>query len=131
MITLPRTGLAPLVFSGSLLAAAGDRPNVKTSWAVRWHSGQLYRADLGAFVLLLKFNTEQKDEFDRETVLTASDLAGILDLVKKYDPVRWLDDYPAHARWDARREKRNRQIQAQLDEVIEELMSQAGLTETL
>ena len=129
--TLERTGLPALEFHGALLAEAGDRPDVDPAWTVRWHSSAVYNTDKGNLVLLLRFHSDRHDELNQNTVLIASTVTKLAELIDEYDPVEYVADFPAHPRWDKRRDDRARHIENQFDAMISDLMQQAGLTETI
>lgn len=129
--TLARTGLPPLQFEGELMAKAGDRPDVDPAWTVRWHTSAVYATDSGRLVLLLQFHSDRHDELNQNTVLIASTVTKLAELIDEYDPVEYVADFPAHPRWDKRRDDRARHIENQFDAMISDLMNQAGLTETI
>lgn len=131
MITLPRTGLPDLVFDGELIGEAGQRPDTKPDWKVRWHELALYKTDSDKYVGYLRFCTEHDRETPQRIAIVAPSQDQLVNQLADYDPCEWLDPYPDHPKWQKKRERRAAALQDQFDEVCNQAYAEAGFVERL
>lgn len=117
--TLPRTGDAPLRFSGELIAEAdGERQNGREQ--NRWHELRVYRSAVGGYVVAITYRTRWQGEASRDTVVVRADAAGVADFFRHHDPVAGVRGYPDHEQY---RDKQARLL-ADLKERFEGLVSE-------
>ena len=67
-ITLPRTGMTPIRFTGEILSHVSGRDLPKCESRQRWHELTLYRTDSDRFILHAAFRAETRYETDNDQV---------------------------------------------------------------
>lgn len=90
---LPRTGNAPLVFEGELLARDDDR-----SGSTRWHEIEIYAArKVGAYVLRIRFCSPRCSLESEQSIATpCADARELRETLSAYDPTSFIVGFPAH-----------------------------------
>lgn len=92
--TLIRSGMRPVSFTGTLLAAASSsRP--EGIGAGRWHDLALYRTDAGSCVLEIVARSNEQDEGEHHLVRVGRSLADLDSTLLTYNPARILPDSPS------------------------------------
>lgn len=134
-ITLNRTGLPDLTFTGEQIGQGGGRPtNAKPEWTMRWHVVTLYRTQGQALVAHVEYHTEIDRETNVSHVFTAPDGSRpgpLIDQLAEYDPYEFVDRYPDHPRWHKREERRAALITARYDEACQDAYAAAGIVESI
>jgi hypothetical protein len=85
-ITLPRTGKAPLVFTGELVPGADVRGHsVNGRDANRWFDLAVYRTKSGRYVLSIDYKTCWQGELGHEFAEVLDDPAALKDELREYE----------------------------------------------
>ena len=101
-ITLPRSGQAPLQFTGEQIASADSR-DPQGPCQTRWHELAIYRTESGRLVLALEYQTQWQGEHDRSHALVCETPADLLERLATVDPLSDLIGFPPGAQFDAKR----------------------------
>jgi hypothetical protein len=85
-VRLTRTGDAPLVFSGRVLADVSSK-QLGEGDVPRWHDLAIYETAAGQYVVAIGYRTTSKGETGRDTLAVVVDRSELRDALKRYDPV--------------------------------------------
>jgi hypothetical protein len=93
--SIPRTGQAPLVFSGARLAFAATYDPSPPEMQHREFDVAVYRTEAGAIVIQVRYLTTWPDErcHDHATIVLAQ--AHVEAELQRYDPLAHLTDQPS------------------------------------
>ena len=93
--SIPRTGQAPLVFSGARLAFAATYDPSPPEMQHREFDVAVYRTEAGAIVIQVRYLTTWPDErcHDHATIVLAQ--AHVEAELQRYDPLAHLIDLPS------------------------------------
>lgn len=122
-ITLDRTGLPPVAFTGTLLAEVADDPppykGNEENDRRRWHVLRLFRHEDGRFIVAIGFRTRHDKETPNDEVIVCRDQAELFRVLSlddnQYDPCEYLQGYPESWPGDEKKEHSFRQKQARLE----------------
>jgi hypothetical protein len=121
-ITLPRTGQAPLTFSGELLADTdGERQGGKEQ--NRWHELAVYRTAGGKYVIAIRYRTRWQGELDHDTAQIVAAPAGVATELMAYDPCAAVQGFPAGAGYADRQERLLLDIRRRYDAQVSEILA--------
>ena len=120
-ITLPRTGLAPLRFSGELLAEA-DGYRVRGREQNRWHELAVYKTPGGKWVVRIAFRTQWQGELDYDHAEIVTEASAVEDAFATHqiNYIRGFPDGPSHV---DRQRKLLADIQSRYDALVSEILA--------
>lgn len=91
--TLPRSGMAPLMFRGVLLAESDGQRQAGREQN-RWHELAVYVTEAGSYVVRIAYRTRWEGELDRDSAEVVEDAAGVGYTLQDYDPCARVQGYP-------------------------------------
>lgn len=121
--TLPRTGDAPVTFSGSLLAESDGRMQSGRDHN-RYHNIALYRTDGGSYVVSISYRTMWEGEQDQHTVETRGSAAEAVEVLREYDPTDSVMGFPPGAAYAEKQARLLRDIETRYDAQVSELLAE-------
>lgn len=130
--TLARTGDAPLVFSGELLAGESGRWH-RGRERNRWMDVAIYRLDAGGYVYARHYHTLWEGEDERaEAVLVADDEALRTEL-RTWHPAEVLGSvgYPPGAQFEQRQTRMLDALDALYRARVSAVLERAGIVERI
>lgn len=127
-ITLPRSGQAPLQFTGDQVAESGSR-DTKGPCQTRWHEMVVYRAESGKLVLAIEYKTQWQGEHDRFQAWVCETPAGLRERLAEVDPFADLIGFPPGAQFDAKRQHTEKCLRQCWEGAVSELL--AAFPETI
>lgn len=104
MITLTRSGDAPLTFSGELLAESDGQWHTGREQN-RYHSLGIYKTDAGRYVVGVSYSTSWQGEVGRYVAHVAATPAELANWLRNFDPTAHVGGFPPG---DAYAEKQRR-----------------------
>lgn len=121
--TLPRTGDAPVTFSGQLLAESEGRMQSGRDHN-RYHDVALYRTDGGSVVVSISYRTIWEGEQDRHTVEVADSAAAAVAILREYDPTEPVMGFPPGIAYAEKQARLLRDIETRYDAQVSELLTE-------
>jgi hypothetical protein len=119
---LPRTGQAPLMFSGQMLAE-NDGSHQAGREQNRWHALALYRADSGRYVAAIRYHTRWQGEIEHDEARICDSPAEAAEIFRLYDPAVHVQGYPPGVAYEERQARLIsdlvRRYQSQVSEILD------------
>jgi len=84
--SLPRSGSAPLVIKGELLAE-GNGQNPTDKRVKRWHELSLFRASAGQYVVAIHFRCETRHDDPYDEAEVFDNPQDVVSYLEEFDPV--------------------------------------------
>ena len=124
---LTRTGDAPLIFSGELLAAAGDRIHGGQEQN-RWHELLLYRTTGGTYVVGIGYKSTWQGESERFEVhvIPAKHPDEIANILRAYPVAAAVRGYPVGGAYAEKQERLLCDLQSTYETLVSDLLAGAG-----
>jgi hypothetical protein len=121
-IVLPRTGQAPLTFTGELLAES-DGERVAGKEANRWHELAVYRTAGGKYILRIAYRTRWEGELSHDEAEVVAAPEGVGATLRGYNPTGPVQGFPVGDVYAERQGRLladvRRRYNAQVSEVLE------------
>ena len=130
MITVPRSGDAPLRFAGDRLAdasshrASGYRQN-------RWHELAMYRATSGDLVAHVHFSSTWEAEDSRDTAEVHSVPDSLIAWLRGYDPCDDYYGFPEGPQYAAKQERLDAEVRAGYEQAVAAVLADADIHASL
>lgn len=100
---LPRTGAAPLQFSGELIAQSiGEPPTSGKKWQ-RYHNLAIYRSDAGEYILAIAYRCTRDKEPDKDMAYVFAHPRYLADYLAQHNPTSYVVGWPNTPRHRERR----------------------------
>jgi hypothetical protein len=128
-IHLLRTGDAPLEFDGDKIAGVSGRL-FRGKERNRWHELYLYRAG-EKLVLSINYRTQWEGEAEADEVHVCVDDEDLLTILRGFDPAERVQGYPPHEAFAAKQSRLIEDLRATCENLISDLLEEAGIVETL
>ena len=84
-VKLSRSGDAPLLFAGDLVAAAEGQRQLDREHN-RWHDLAVYTRDGGQYAVAIRYETRWTGETGHAEARLVQDAAGVRQVLRQYDP---------------------------------------------
>jgi hypothetical protein len=124
--TLPRSGQAPLRFTGALVAQSDNEGNDNN----RWYRVTVYESQ-GRYVVHVGYHTRWESETDHDYVGVASDPGEVGKLLSSYDVLPEGRGYPPTQAFEERQRRLRAALQRDFDSIVSEVLDAEVFTETL
>lgn len=123
IITLPRSGQAPLQFTGEQIAESGSR-DTQGPCQIRWHELAVYRTDAGKLVLAIEYQTKWQGEHDRYHAWVCETADNLRARLAAVDPFSDLIGFPPGAQFDAKRHHTEKCLRQCWDGAVSDLLDE-------
>jgi hypothetical protein len=127
---LPRSGQAPLKFTGEKIASSEGRIQNGRDHN-RWHDLTVYRTAAGAYVVQIEYRTQWQGECEHAEAIVCSDAAGVEDVFRVYDPAQHCQGYPSGAAYDDRQARLVQDLRARYEAQVSEVLTGEEFAEKL
>lgn len=136
LYSLNRTGKAPLVFRGELVAkVSGERVGSVTH--NRWHELAIYRTVAGSSIVQINYRTTWQNEMSLDSAEWLSlepdqkdnPWPNIGRLLSHYQPTADVAGYPPTEHYREKQQRLLQEIRQRYDVLVSELLAKAGVQE--
>jgi len=122
--TLPRSGQAPLTFTGQQLAESdGERQSGKEH--NRWHELAVWRTTGGKYVVQIAYRTKWQGELDHDAAVIVDQAKDVISVLTGHDPVAHVGGYPIGAAYAERQSRLLADIRARYDSQVSAILESA------
>lgn len=124
--TVTRTGRAPLVFVGELIAEVegdGDK---------RWHDLRLYRTQGGAYVAHVEYRTRWEGEIETSAAEACDSPEDVERFFLDYDPTAHVLGYPPTGpQMQVKQDRLLRELRLRYDDQVSRILDAADIVEVV
>jgi len=124
VITLTRTGKAPLRFTGELLEESDGRIQGGKDHN-RWHHLAVYRTGGNSYVVRIAYKTIWQGELDREITEIVGKPEAVAVVLRDYDPTSHVQGYPPGEHYAAKQARTLDDIRRRYDSQVSEILASA------
>lgn len=117
---LTRTGNAPLVFDGEIIAESNGRV-ASGKEQNRWHDLRLYRTTGGNYVLEIAYISQWEGELGTSVAIQVSK-ESVLEELQMHDPIEYLQGFPRHEQYAEKQANLERWIVARYRAQVSDLL---------
>lgn len=129
-ITLPRSGHAPLRFTGELIAETDGRA-VAGRDHNRWHTLAVYRTSAGRYVVAIGYRTRWEGELDRDLALVCGSPADVAETLLAFDPCDGVQGYPAGEAYAAKQARLILDLRQRFEALVSEVLDSDEFAEEI
>lgn len=123
-ITLPRSGQAPLVFVGEMLAES-DGERVSGREQNRWHELAVYRTPGGKFVVRIAYRTRWQGELEHNAAEVCQQPREVATVLRDHNPTAAVVGYPTGSGYKDKQARLMADIRGRYEEQISEILASA------
>jgi len=120
-ITLPRTGQAPLRFSGELLRKA-DGERLAGRERNRWHEIDIYALADG-YAVAIRYRTKWQGELYHDLAEVVQQGGDVARVLAEYDPLAHLGGFPSGPAYAERQAKLEAEVRAVYEALVSEVLA--------
>ena len=137
---LQRTGDAPLVFDGELLAEdigrdpdyiPEGRPKRSERPPDRWHNIAVYRTSSGAFVVSVSYRSTWRAEPSNDSAVAWRPGGSVRKYLRSIDPCEHVVGYPPDERYAEKQRRLRADITARYDAQVSRILETLGIIDTI
>ena len=127
--TLPRSGDAPLRFTGELLAEHDGYRHLGQEYN-RYHELAIYRINQGQYVVRIGYQTSWQGEADHELVQIMPDSAAVRRLLKDHDPTAHVRGFPAGKSYEEKQTRLLQSIRSRYADQVSKILAGEAFSDT-
>jgi hypothetical protein len=120
-IKITRTGKAPLVFEGELIAKAGGRITAGKEQN-RWHEIAIYQTTGGRMVCRISYHTQWEGELEQSEAEEV-EVAALAAYLATYDPTAQCQGFPDAPQYEARQARLMAWLRARYEAAVGEILA--------